>query len=153
MTKILEIFDAVNSEIPVEDIACPAICGNNIREDSEQCDGTDTAEGLTCNATCKVVCQENHYFDTDQNKCLPNPVCGNNVTEEREICDDGNTNDGPHLHYSPRDSGAVSILKLFSDKSACNDRYKGIPKWNIPEDDNVQPEENRRRDEFISDNY
>ncbi len=89
MTRVIEVFNEVNSEIAVEDIACPAVCGDNVREDSEQCDGTDTAEGLTCNATCKVVCQENHYFDTDQNKCLPNPVCGNNVKEKGEECDGG----------------------------------------------------------------
>jgi cysteine-rich repeat protein len=62
-------------------------------------------------------------------------------------------NDGVHLHYSLRHSNEESIETLFSDKSTCNVKYKGIPQWNYPEDDNIYPETNRRRDSFISDNY
>ena len=48
------------------------ICGNNITEAPEQCDG-----GPTCAADCTLI-----------------PVCGDNVVSGNEICDDANTVNG-----------------------------------------------------------
>jgi cysteine-rich repeat protein len=49
-------------------------CGDDvINQPTEQCDGTDTAAGRTCSATCTFV-----------------PVCGNGFVEAPEVCDDGN---------------------------------------------------------------
>jgi len=49
-----------------------AICGNNITESPEQCDG-----GPLCAADCTLL-----------------PVCGNSVVSALEICDDGNAANG-----------------------------------------------------------
>ena len=59
---------------------------------------------------------------------------------------------GAHLHYTLAGATGISKETLFSDKSVCNKTYKGIPKWNIPEDD-ILPESQRRRETFKSDNY
>ncbi|MFQ5413378.1 MAG: IPTL-CTERM sorting domain-containing protein [Phycisphaerae bacterium] len=84
----------------------PAVCGNNITEPGEQCDGTDDAAcpGLCLpNCTCPApVCGNNVTEAGEQcdgtddaacpGQCLPNctcpqPVCGNNITEPGEDCD------------------------------------------------------------------
>ena len=49
-----------------------AVCGNNIREWGEDCDGTDAD---SCSGLCQVDCT------------CPAPVCGNNVVETGETCD------------------------------------------------------------------
>ncbi len=71
------------------------ICGNNVKEEGEVCDGRDLA-GATCSSlaagqrgtlSCAPDCMN---YDTTM--CYPDPypyppVCGNNVKEEGEICD------------------------------------------------------------------
>ena len=49
-----------------------AICGNNIKEGSEQCDGTPG-----CGTDCLIL-----------------PACGNGIVESGEACDDGDLDDG-----------------------------------------------------------
>lgn len=53
-------------------ISTPALCGNGIKEGSEQCDG-----GATCQADCLLI-----------------PVCGDGIKSGTEQCDDGNTTPG-----------------------------------------------------------
>ncbi|MFT4570679.1 MAG: hypothetical protein ACI8TX_001493 [Hyphomicrobiaceae bacterium] len=53
-------------------VVTTAVCGDNTREGSEECDGTDDA---SCVASCQVDCQ------------CPPPVCGNDVIESGEECD------------------------------------------------------------------
>lgn len=50
----------------------PPICGNNIKESGEDCDGTDDGE---CSGLCQTDCM------------CPAPVCGNNILEAGEQCD------------------------------------------------------------------
>jgi hypothetical protein len=50
----------------------PPVCGNNIQESGEDCDGTDDN---ACSGLCQVDC------------LCPAPVCGNNVRESGEQCD------------------------------------------------------------------
>lgn len=88
MAEIRDIrFDGAESDPELEKISCPGVCGDNVKEDNEQCDGTDTIEGLTCNDQCMVVCAEGTYFDATSNKCIAEPVCGNSVKEGGEECD------------------------------------------------------------------
>jgi cysteine-rich repeat protein len=54
------------------DVTLTAVCGNNITEGSEQCDG-----GPTCAPDCKLIA-----------------VCGDNLLSAGEQCDDGNTTSG-----------------------------------------------------------
>ena len=53
-------------------------CGNNIKEGSEQCDGTAT--GTACDGNC------NPAGSVNECKC---PICGNSVKEGNEQCDSG----------------------------------------------------------------
>jgi cysteine-rich repeat protein len=69
---------------PCEGTGCgvaPPVCGNNVKEGSEQCDDGNTHNGDLCQSDCT----------------LP-PVgtnsCGNGRVEGREVCDDGNTDSG-----------------------------------------------------------
>jgi hypothetical protein len=48
-------------------------CGNNVREGTEQCDGSDAA---ACPGLCLADCT-----------CFPTTTCGNNVREGTEACD------------------------------------------------------------------
>lgn len=64
------------------------VCGNNIKEEGEECDGTDlgdeTCESLGLgggNLGCTASCT----FDT--NGCDIQPECGNDVKEPGEVCD------------------------------------------------------------------
>jgi len=52
--------------------APPPVCGNNVRELTEQCDGSDDS---ACTGLCRSDCT------------CPAPVCGNNVLEAGEQCD------------------------------------------------------------------
>lgn len=54
--------------------ACPELCGNDTKETSEDCDGSDSA---ACPGLCQSDCT------------CPPPVCGNGVFEEGEDCDAG----------------------------------------------------------------
>jgi hypothetical protein len=73
-----------------------AICGNNVREGFERCDGTDMGS-----YTCEIMGYQSGTA-TCTNECLPNtvacipydyqltsngPVCGNGVMETGEFCD------------------------------------------------------------------
>jgi len=50
----------------------PPVCGNNVTESGEQCDGSDDS---ACSGLCQVDCS------------CPAPFCGNNVVESGEQCD------------------------------------------------------------------
>lgn len=53
-------------------VVTPSVCGNDTREGSEGCDGSDDAP---CSGLCQVDCT------------CPAPVCGNDVLEAGEGCD------------------------------------------------------------------
>ena len=67
----------------------PAVCGDNVAEGGEFCDGTDL-QGLSCadlgftggTLACLSDCS---YFDTSN--CEGEVFCGNNVVEFGEFCD------------------------------------------------------------------
>jgi hypothetical protein len=64
------------------------VCGDNIAEGTEACDGTDLADkncvsqGFTGGT---LACTANCTFDTSG--CTSGPVCGDNVAEAPEACD------------------------------------------------------------------
>jgi cysteine-rich repeat protein len=73
------------------------ICGNNIREGTEACDGvalggeTCISQGFTGGTLkCKADCT----FDTSSCTAAPITQCGNGKIEGTEQCDDGNTVSG-----------------------------------------------------------
>ncbi len=53
-------------------VTFPAICGNGVKEGSEQCDG-----GASCQADCLLI-----------------PICGDSIKQVGETCDDGNAVSG-----------------------------------------------------------
>ncbi len=95
--------------------ASNAVCGNNVAEPGEQCDGSDpgTCPTGTCEPDCTCpppVCGNNiieageQCDGTDPGACptgacdpdctCPDPVCGNGIIEAGEACDDGNLASG-----------------------------------------------------------
>ncbi|MDD2935137.1 MAG: myxococcus cysteine-rich repeat containing protein [Candidatus Pacebacteria bacterium] len=57
------------------------ICGNGIKEGTEQCDDGNTTSGDGCSSVCAI-------------ERSGNIVCGNGIKEGTEQCDDGNTTSG-----------------------------------------------------------
>jgi PKD repeat protein len=55
-----------------------AVCGNNIKEASEACDGTDTPENQVCSSECTII---------PPPQVEDEAVCGNAVVEDGEECD------------------------------------------------------------------
>ncbi|MFH1503610.1 MAG: DUF4215 domain-containing protein [Candidatus Diapherotrites archaeon] len=71
-----EIYVDCNIEPPAP------VCGNNILEESEQCDDGNSVNGDGCSSTCQL----------EQNP--PEPYCGDGIKQECEECDDGNNVNG-----------------------------------------------------------
>ena len=66
------------------------ICGNGIKEGSEECDNPSSPG---CSKDCKV--NPGYFCRGINSMCYrSDPVCGNNVGEIAESCDDGNLVDG-----------------------------------------------------------
>ena len=63
------------------DVIDDFVCGNDIVEPGESCDGS-APEGYYCNSSCNLIVIE------------PVAVCGNGIIEENETCDDGNNTNG-----------------------------------------------------------
>jgi len=87
----------VNITIPVGPDAGPdlpggGLCGDGIRERSEQCDDGNTESGDGCSRSCQV--EANWECPTDNEPCKNLAVCGNGILTSNETCDDGNTKDG-----------------------------------------------------------
>lgn len=70
---------------------CPAgICGNGIREGTEQCEDKNSLSGDGCSATCAI---EAGFTCTGvpESVCLPTvPLCGDGFKQGTEECDDKN---------------------------------------------------------------
>ncbi len=92
--------------LTVSDATCPVTrevevtcvsdsCGNNIKEPTlgEECDGTDTPAGQTCNANCRIV-----------------PNCGNNIVESGEGCDPPNMGPPPAANTCDAACQGVAIV-------------------------------------------
>ncbi len=73
-----------------------SICGNNIIEEPEQCDGTSfppiaLPPGTTCTGACTLscgtggLCPPSYVCVSDI--CIPTSFCGNNIVEDFEQCD------------------------------------------------------------------
>jgi len=74
------INDSCNGASPV--------CGNDIKEGDEECDGADgVTAGFHCTSECVLEEDSNGGGSND-------PVCGNGAIEAGEECDDGNLEDG-----------------------------------------------------------
>jgi hypothetical protein len=84
----------------IDDITIQSICGDDIKDDGEQCDGTDDA---LCPGECDEECScpeggtttssttTSTSTTSTSTTTLP-PVCGNGVIETGEVCDDGEAN-------------------------------------------------------------
>jgi cysteine-rich repeat protein len=59
------------------DAACAPVCGNTVKEGTEQCDDGNTQPGDGCSSQCQIEI-----------------VCGDNIKSGGETCDDGNTVEG-----------------------------------------------------------
>ena len=66
---------------PPRDVDPDAVCGNGVREGSEECDDGNTRPGDGCGADCRT-------------EGVPPNRCGNGVVEGNEQCDDGNRQNG-----------------------------------------------------------
>jgi len=65
---------------------CRELCGNDLVETPEQCDGTDSA---ACAGLCQSDCT------------CPAPVCGNDVIEDGEECDGTQFSEGCYPELTP----------------------------------------------------
>ncbi|MEM3113424.1 MAG: DUF4215 domain-containing protein, partial [Candidatus Pacearchaeota archaeon] len=68
----------------------PSVCGNNITESGEICDGNSQScliNNYTGTQTCNSQC---NGFNT----CVTTQYCGDGIINGPETCDDGNTNNG-----------------------------------------------------------
>jgi cysteine-rich repeat protein len=86
----------------------PAVCGNGIVDDAEECDDGNAVDGDGCSTLCLFetgaeVCDNgidddlDGLIDCDDPDCVQactEPVCGNGIVEPGEMCDDGNAADG-----------------------------------------------------------
>jgi cysteine-rich repeat protein len=84
-----------------------AVCGNGVKEGSEECDDGNTVSGDGCDVYCVTsrcgnyivagteACDDGNTVDGDgcQSNCTI-PGCGNSIKEGTEECDDGNTANG-----------------------------------------------------------
>lgn len=68
------------------DVAKVPVCGDNVKDTSEQCDDGNTTNGDGCSATCTLEGVKK-IDDGTTGKV----VCGNGTKEKGEECDDGNT--------------------------------------------------------------
>ena len=86
------------------------MCGNGIREGTEECDDGNEVSGDACTNHCTIArcgdgvirtgveqCDDGNTIDTDccRNDCTkPAASCGNGCIDPGETCDDGNTLNG-----------------------------------------------------------
>ncbi|MFA5076206.1 MAG: FG-GAP-like repeat-containing protein [Patescibacteria group bacterium] len=92
--------DGCSAACQLEGIIPPgqAVCGDNRREGSEECDGTDgVASGYTCTVSCQLQL------------ITSNPICGNHILESGEQCDDGNLIDDDGCSNLCRFDGLLNI--------------------------------------------
>ena len=71
----------------------PAVCGDGILAESEDCDDSNTVSGDGCSDTC----MPEPGYDCSSGTCEleeGGENCGNGVTDTDEVCDDGNTISG-----------------------------------------------------------
>jgi len=86
--------DSVSVSVPQQNSGI--VCGNNIAENGEACDGSDL-RGNSCYSLgynsgtlgCENDCNS---FDTGNCVSISNPVCGNGILEGGEECDGSNLN-------------------------------------------------------------
>ncbi len=85
-----------------------AVCGDNVVQPGEQCDGTD-------DAACPGQCDSG---------CLCPPVCGDNFVQAGEQCDDGNTVGGDccsaTCQFEPLGSVCPDDGNLCNGPESCN---------------------------------
>ncbi|MBT4119665.1 MAG: DUF4215 domain-containing protein [Candidatus Peribacter sp.] len=90
-----------------KDCTLHPVCGNDVKEDGEECDDGNDENSDKCTNRCKEarcgdgilhkgeeMCdsgKENGFASSNCTKdCKKRPICGNNVKEDGEECDDGN---------------------------------------------------------------
>ena len=102
------------------------VCGNNIIEAGESCDGGNALPGDGCSAMCLFEdgqsCSQNGECDSSvcntqgSNTCEPANTCGNGAVEGVEACDDGDTVNG---------DGCNNLCKLENGGSCTLDAQCG----------------------------
>jgi cysteine-rich repeat protein len=73
---------------------CPstgALCGDGIKEGTEQCDDHNTNPGDGCSGGCQI---ETGWTCNNSSPSICSPVCGDGSKKGSEQCDDGNTTPG-----------------------------------------------------------
>ena len=73
------------------DLPGGGLCGDGIRERSEQCDDGNTISGDGCSRCCQI--EANYECPKENEPCKNLAVCGNGILTSDETCDDGNNND------------------------------------------------------------
>jgi len=147
--KIIDTYEIGVDDKPEKSTPPPTIttiCGNNIKEGSEKCDGTDlngkncvsqsfTGGTLSCSSSCQFdtsqctgagpVCGDDSCNgDETCSSCLADcgicPVCGNDIKEGTEVCDGTDLN-GETCSSQGLDSGTLSCESDCSgfDTSGC----------------------------------
>lgn len=116
----------------------PGICGDNIREGNEICDGIDLA-GATCDTmaadyTGALACSSD-CLNYDTSMCYPmfrSPEgCGNNIKESGEVCD------GTDLAGETCSSLTIGFIGTLTCSSDClnYDPSMCYPRYEPPDDD------------------
>jgi cysteine-rich repeat protein len=106
---------------PPEDTAPPeAVCGNNKKEGSEECDDGNTVSETAC--TYGTPSCDACNADCSETLMLAGSYCGDGTVDaDNETCDDGNTTDGDGC------SSSCNIQSCYSLDFDGTDDYVSVP--------------------------
>ncbi len=100
------------------------VCGNGIKEPTEDCDDENNTPGDGCSASCAIETGWNCKENSD-GKSICTPICGDKFqVVGKEECDDGNNNDLSKECLTTCKLNVCGDGHLLAGKEACDDGNK-----------------------------